>query len=185
MPIVFFSFSESKLPGYILPAVPPLTILAGDYLNRIRNRGLKPWLLVLHAVLTGILSMFVLLMPLHLHNPEAVPPRIAIIAASMVGIASMVFILITVARFGLQRLRIATMTPMVILLLYMFGIGPVFGIGPLPNTKRNINLMDMTYSARPLAQILDEISPPLVWLRSGACAATCSTVFLSIGTAAS
>jgi len=49
---------------------------------------------------------------------------------------------------------------MVILLLYIFGIGPVFGIGPLPNTKHNINLMDMTYSARPLAQILDQIAPP-------------------------
>jgi hypothetical protein len=49
---------------------------------------------------------------------------------------------------------------MVILLLYMFGIGPVFGMGPLLNTKHNINLMDMTYSARPLAQILDQISPP-------------------------
>ncbi len=160
VPIVFFSFSDSKLPGYILPAVPPLTILAGDYLNRIRGRGLQPWLLVLHAVLTGILTMFVLLMPLHLHNPEAIPPRVAIIAAGMVGLASMVFILITVAYFGLKRLRIATMTPMLILLLYMFGIGPVFGIGPLPNTKRNINLMDMTYSARPLAQILNQISPP-------------------------
>jgi 4-amino-4-deoxy-L-arabinose transferase-like glycosyltransferase len=160
VPIVVFSFSESKLPGYILPAVPPLTILAGDYLNRIRTRGLKPWLLGLHAVLTGILSMFVLLMPLHLRNPEAVPPRAAIVAAGMVGVASTIFILITVARFGLKRLRIATMTPMVMLLFYMFGIGPVFGIGPLPNTKRNITLMDMTYSARPLAQILDQISPP-------------------------
>jgi len=160
VPIVFFSFSESKLPGYVLPAVPPLTILAGDYLNRIRNRGLKPSILILHAVLTGILTMFVLLMPLHLHNPEEVPPRVAIIAASMVGIAAMVFILITVVRFGLRRLRIATMTPMVILLLYMFGIGPVFGIGSSANTKHNINLMDMTYSARPLAQILDQISPP-------------------------
>ena len=160
VPIVFFSFSDSKLPGYVLPAVPPLTILAGDYLNRIRNRGLKPWLLILHAVLTGILSMFVLLMPLHLHNPEEVPPRVAIIAASMVGLATIVFILITVARFGLQRLRIATMTPMVILLLYIFGIGPVFGIGPLPNTKHNILLMDMTYSARPLAQILEQVLPP-------------------------
>jgi 4-amino-4-deoxy-L-arabinose transferase-like glycosyltransferase len=159
VPIVFFSFSDSKLPGYVLPAVPPLTILAGDYLNRIRNRGLKPWLLVLHAVLTGILSMFVLLMPLHLHNPEAIPPRVAIIAAGMVGLATVVFILITVARFGLKRLRIATMTPMVILLLYIFGIGPVFGISPAPNTKHNINLMDMTYSARPLAQILNQIGP--------------------------
>jgi 4-amino-4-deoxy-L-arabinose transferase-like glycosyltransferase len=160
VPILIFSFSESKLPGYILPAVPPLTILAGDYLNRIRNRGLKPWLLVLHAVLTGILTMFVLLMPLHLRDPEAVPPRIAIIAAGMVGVAATVFILITVARFGLKRLRIATITPMVIVLLYIFGIGPVFGIPAVHGMNRNITLMDMTFSSRPLAQILDEISPP-------------------------
>jgi len=160
VPIIFFSFSESKLPGYILPAIPPLTILAGDYLNRIRTRGLKTWLLVLHAVLTGILTMFVLLMPLHLRDPKAIPPAIAILAASLVGIAAAVFILIMVARFGLKRLRIATMTPMVMLLLYMFGIGPLFGLGPLGTTKRNINLIDMTYSARPLAHILSEISPP-------------------------
>jgi 4-amino-4-deoxy-L-arabinose transferase-like glycosyltransferase len=160
VPIVFFSFSDSKLPGYILPAIPPLTILAGDYLNRIRSRGLKPWLLVLHAVLTGILTMFVLLMPLHLNNPEAIPPRIAVVAASLVGVAAAVFILITVARFGLKRLRIATMTPMVVLLIYMFGVGPVFGFGPMKNTKRNINLMDLTYSSRPLAQILNRVSPP-------------------------
>ena len=104
--------------------------------------------------------MFVLLMPLHLQRPEAVPPFNAILAAGMMGFAATVFILITVSRFGLKRLRIATMTPMVIMLLYLFGIGPVFGIGPLPNTKRNINLIDMTYSARPLAQILAQISPP-------------------------
>lgn len=158
--IVFFSFSDSKLPGYILPAIPPLTILAGDYLNRIRIRGLQTWILWLHAALTGVLTMFVLLMPLHLNNPEAIPPRIAIIAASLVGLAATVFILITVARFGLKRLRIATMTPMVMLLLYMFGIGPVFGLGLLPNTKRNINLMDMTYASRPLSQILNQVDPP-------------------------
>lgn len=158
--IVFFSFSESKLPGYILPALPPIAILTGDYLNRIRSRGLNVGLLVLHAVATGVLAMFVLLMPLHLRNPEAIPPRIAIVAASLVGIAAAVFILITVARFGLKRLRVATMTPMAVLLMYMFGAGPVFGIGPLPNTKHNINLMDLTYSSRPLAQILNTLSPP-------------------------
>jgi len=105
-------------------------------------------------------TLFVLLMPLHLRNPEAIPPGNAIAAASLVGIAAAIFILIVVARFGLRRLRIATMTPMVMLLLYIFGIGPVFGLGPIPNTKHNILLMDMTYSARPLAHILDEISPP-------------------------
>jgi 4-amino-4-deoxy-L-arabinose transferase-like glycosyltransferase len=160
VPIVFFSFSESKLPGYILPALPPLTILAGDYLNRIRNRGLQTWLLVLHAVTTAVLIMFVLLMPLHLRDPEAIPPSAAILAAGMVGLAAAVFILITVARFGLQRLRIATTIPLVILLLYIFGVGPFFGAGELKATKRNITLMDMTYSARPLTTILNEISPP-------------------------
>ena len=32
-PILFFSFSQSKLPGYILPAVPPLFILLGRWVS--------------------------------------------------------------------------------------------------------------------------------------------------------
>jgi hypothetical protein len=39
-------------------------------------------------------------------------------------------------------------------------VGPLFGIHALAGTKRNITLIDLTYSARPLAKILDEISPP-------------------------
>jgi 4-amino-4-deoxy-L-arabinose transferase-like glycosyltransferase len=38
-PIVFFSFSQSKLPGYILPAVPPLALLAAISLDRTLNSG--------------------------------------------------------------------------------------------------------------------------------------------------
>ena len=45
IPIVFFSFSQSKLPGYILPSLPPITILTGDYLFRSRERGLQRWVL--------------------------------------------------------------------------------------------------------------------------------------------
>ncbi|WP_350449124.1 ArnT family glycosyltransferase [Paracidobacterium acidisoli] len=160
IPIVFFSLSQSKLPGYILPSVPPLTILTGDYLNRIRERGLKPWLLITHAVLTGLLTAFVLLLPLHLRNPEQLPPGSALIAGGLTGFAAAVFILITVARFGVKRLRIATMTPMIVLILFLFGVGPVFGVGAVPATKRTITLIDMTFSARPLARILNRIDPP-------------------------
>lgn len=159
IPIIFFSFSQSKLPGYILPSIPPLTILAGDYLYRVRERGLRPWLLILHAALTGLLTMFVMLLPLHLKNPEAIPPTVAIIAGSITAFAVMVFILVTVYRFGLKRLRIATMTPMIIMLLFLFGIGPFFGIPAIAGTKRNITLIDLTYSARPLEHILSEIAP--------------------------
>jgi 4-amino-4-deoxy-L-arabinose transferase-like glycosyltransferase len=160
IPIVFFSLSQSKLPGYILPSVPPLTILTGDYLNRIRQRGLKPWLLVTHAVLTGLLTAFVLLLPLHLRNPEQMPSGTALIAGGLTGFAAVVFILIMVARFGVKRLRIATMTPMIVLILFLFGVGPVFGVGSMAATKRTINLIDLTFSARPLARILNQISPP-------------------------
>jgi hypothetical protein len=160
VPIVFFSFSQSKLPGYILPSIPPLTILTGDYLNRMRERGLKAWLLIPHALLTGLLTAFVILLPLHLQHPEAMPPASAVIAGAMTAFAAAVFILITVYRFGLKRLRIATMVPLVIMLLYLFGIGPFFGIHAIAGTKRNITLIDLTYSARPLAKIIDEILPP-------------------------
>lgn len=160
IPIAFFSFSQSKLPGYILPSIPPLTILTGDYLNRMRERGLKPWLLILHAVFTGLVTAFVILMPLHLQNPRAMPPTVALVAGGMTGFAAAIFILITVYRFGLKRLRIATMLPMVIMLLFLFGVGPFFGIPALAGTKRNILLMDLTYSARPLAQILGQITTP-------------------------
>lgn len=34
MPVVFFSFSGSKLPGYVMPALPGATLLAGDALAR-------------------------------------------------------------------------------------------------------------------------------------------------------
>ena len=34
-PILFFSFSQSKLPGYILPSIPPLALLTGVGLQRM------------------------------------------------------------------------------------------------------------------------------------------------------
>jgi 4-amino-4-deoxy-L-arabinose transferase-like glycosyltransferase len=49
IPIVFFSFSQSKLPGYILPSIPPIAILTGDFLFRRRQQGLNRWLLLGHA----------------------------------------------------------------------------------------------------------------------------------------
>ena len=77
-PILIFSLSHSKLPGYILPSIPPLTILTGDYINRIRKRGLNPWLLALHAALSAVTIMLVLLLPWHIVHPGGWPPGNAI-----------------------------------------------------------------------------------------------------------
>jgi 4-amino-4-deoxy-L-arabinose transferase-like glycosyltransferase len=37
VPLLFFSFSGSKLPGYILPAVPPAIVITGVFLARLIN----------------------------------------------------------------------------------------------------------------------------------------------------
>ena len=52
-PVLFFSASGSKLPGYVLPAIPGAALLAGDYLHRyLRGAG---GLLAMR--LTGLLAL--------------------------------------------------------------------------------------------------------------------------------
>jgi len=159
-PIVFFSFSKSKLPGYVLPSIPALTILAGDYLNRKRQQGLRPWLLLCHALLTGILTAVVLLLPRYMQHPGLLPPTNALVAASMTGVGAALLILIAVTAFGLKRLRIATLVPMIMLLFYLLGVGPVFGLGPFDDSKRTAELLDHKYSARPLARLIGPMLQP-------------------------
>lgn len=42
-PILFFSFSGSKLPGYLLPAIPAAAILIGERITRLTLRGSPMW----------------------------------------------------------------------------------------------------------------------------------------------
>ena len=161
-PIVFFSLSRSKLPGYILPSIPPLTILTGDYLNRLREaqKGIRPWLLVLHALLAGFTVTMVLLLPWFIfHAAGGMPPARVMVSAIVTGIATIVLILVVVGRFGVKRLRVATMVPLVVLVFFLFGVGPFFGVPAIQQTKHTIQLVDLAYSARPLARELTQLTP--------------------------
>ena len=160
LPVLFFSTSDSKLPGYILPSIPPLTILTADYLNRMRSRGLSSWLLVCHAALTGLLTAFVLLAPQFLLQQDFHPPGRVVVAALMAGVGAALLVLIVVARWGIARLRAATLVPLVVLLFFIFGLGPFFGVPAVAATKRTIHLLDLTYSPRPLAHEIDRYAPP-------------------------
>jgi 4-amino-4-deoxy-L-arabinose transferase-like glycosyltransferase len=144
-PIIFFSFSQSKLPGYVLPAVPPITILCGDYLNRMRARGLHTRLIAIHAAVVGILVSTVLMLPaILLHTQVEMPPARVIVSAVIVGIAITISILVIVLRFGTARLRIATMVPVALILVFLLG-------------TRNGVLLNQKYSARTLARELKDV----------------------------
>ena len=160
IPIVFFSFSRSKLPGYVLPSIPPITILTGDYLFRKRQSGLHRWELVGHAAVCGVMTMFVLLLPWFVSHGPAMPPSRALVAGVLASAGAMLLIVVVVKGFGVARLRLATTGVLVVLVFFLYGVGPVFGIPAIASTKRAIHLLDKSYSARPLAERLELLAPP-------------------------
>jgi 4-amino-4-deoxy-L-arabinose transferase-like glycosyltransferase len=159
IPIVFFSFSQSKLPGYILPSIPPLAILTGDFLFR-RRAGLNRWLLIGHAALCGVMTIFALLLPWFVAHGTVMPPGPAVAVAFFAGTGAAALILIVVKGFGVARLRLVTSCVLVVLMLDLYGVGPFCGIPEVHATKRVIDLLDRSYSARPLAERLAAYAPP-------------------------
>ncbi|HVU48687.1 MAG TPA: glycosyltransferase family 39 protein [Terracidiphilus sp.] len=159
IPIVFFSFSQSKLPGYILPSIPPIAILTGDYLYRRRIPGLNRWLVAGHSALLGVMTMGVLLLPWFVAHGSKMPPAHALVAAFLSALGAALLVLIVVNGFGVAKLRLATSWVLVVLIVFLYGVGPVFGIPQIDTTKRVIRLLDRSYSARPLAERLEEFTP--------------------------
>jgi 4-amino-4-deoxy-L-arabinose transferase-like glycosyltransferase len=159
IPIVFFSLSRSKLPGYILPSIPPLAILTGDFLFRRRKPGLNRWVLLGHAVVCGIMTMFALLLPWFVSHGAKMPPPHALGIAALAAVGGVLLILIVVKAYGVARLRLVTTGILVVLVLFLYGVGPFFGIPAVGATKRVIHLLDRSYSARPLAERLATLAP--------------------------
>jgi 4-amino-4-deoxy-L-arabinose transferase-like glycosyltransferase len=160
IPILFFSFSKSKLPGYILPAIPPITILTGDYLFRRRQNGLNRWILFGHASLCGAMTVAVLLIPWFVTHNFGHPPAQAIVVAALAAIGAGLLILLVIKGFGVAWLRPATCWILVVLVLFIYGVGPFFGLPQVSATKGVIQLLDRSYSARPLAEKLAQVAPP-------------------------
>jgi 4-amino-4-deoxy-L-arabinose transferase-like glycosyltransferase len=160
IPIVFFSFSQSKLPGYILPSIPPIAILTGDYLFRCRQRGLNRWVLLGHSLLCGVMTMFALLLPWIVVHGAKLPPLHALTAAVLASVGAVLLIEVVVHGFGVARLRLATTSVLIVLMFFLYGVGPFFGIPAVGATKRVIHLLDRSYSARPLADKLLTVASP-------------------------
>ncbi len=144
-PVVFFSFSGSKLPGYILPAIPPITILTGDYLFRVRRTGLSTGLLVAHGAAAALLTFVLLLCPQYMIYQHFVPPARTLGIAATIAVAFGTAIVLLVKRFGLKWIRSLTLLPVMGLLFFLL--------------HTNGWLLDANYSARPLARQIKALAP--------------------------
>lgn len=160
IPILFFSLSQSKLPGYILPSIPPICILTGDYLFRRRQPGLNRGILLGHAALSGVVTVAILLLPWFVAHGPSVPPVPGIVGAALAGCGAALMILIVTRFYGVARLRVATCSVLVMLMVFLYGIGPFCGVPALAASKQVIHLLDRSYSARPLADKLATLAGP-------------------------
>ena len=143
VPMFFFSLSQSKLPGYILPAVPAGAVLLADYLRRHlaqeqeEAEPVAKWLVVLHALAAAGLMVPAVLVA-YLVTLHRLPSGRPMFIALGVAMALCVAIAMTLAsRLGLRMLRFVTLIPVVLSVAAVLKLGTVS--------------MDQTLSARPLA----------------------------------
>ena len=158
LPVIFFSFSQSKLPGYILPALPPITILTGDYLYRIRNSGTPRWLLWTHACTAGFITFVILLCPTYMMVERIwLPTRAVLLAAIAAGIF-VAGILVIVAKYGAGKVRMVTCIGVAASVLFLMS-NVHFSVLGYRVALQNGPLLDLNYSARPLARLIQKAAP--------------------------
>lgn len=142
LPIVFFSISRSKLPGYILPAIAPFTILTADFLQRRRGERISRIVLAPHAALCGALFGVFLLFAYLLPTSPAAPASAKAIAAISAGII-FIGVYIVLNRAGMRYLRVVTLVPVILILGYVLRIAAP--------------AIDDFYSSRPVAVALEQL----------------------------
>jgi 4-amino-4-deoxy-L-arabinose transferase-like glycosyltransferase len=137
VPVIFFSISQSKLPGYILPALPAATLLLSVYLRAHVAADARPGLvrIVAHSALAA-LTIVPALMAGYLVLQHRLPWGRATEVSFALAAAVFIVIGFVLNHFGLRMLRTVTLLP--VLLAVAIGI------------SRGAALVDATMSLRPV-----------------------------------
>ena len=145
VPVIFFSISQSKLPGYILPAIPAWTLLFAVLLHDRLAHDRKPGLLalLLHSGLCAVMVSAALLAPWFVLRTPA--PRRMVVIAGVVAAVLFIGIALSLRRQGFRALRLVTLASVVI------AVGFV-----LRSASATI---DWKLSARSVAQQISGITP--------------------------
>ncbi|MFZ0318882.1 MAG: glycosyltransferase family 39 protein [Candidatus Sulfotelmatobacter sp.] len=147
VPVIFFSISQSKLPGYILPAIPAGALLLVDYLkhrlDETEIKSMPTWMIVLHTLFAAAPIIPALLIA-YLVTQHRLPGGQPMLVALAIAFVISAGIALTLARKnGLRMLRFVTLIPVVLT------VGAVVKLGS--------GSLDQTLSARPLAQEISSV----------------------------
>ena len=139
VPIVFFSISRAKLPGYILPAIPAAVLLTADYVHRLK--AVPRLLTSFHALLCAVLMVGALMAPFAMMKVQ--PPSYMGIFMAVTGGVIAFMVLVMVRREGMRVLHFVTLVPTILAVAFL--------LRPAAAT------IDRTQSARPINQRLAEL----------------------------
>ena len=143
VPIAFFSISRSKLPGYILPSIPALLILAAVAVHRREARQERPrWTsIAAHAVLLATLAGAACLAPqLAFKLPLSAS---GLMLAALAGTAVFFLAALPLLLAGWRYLHFVTLLPVLLIVGYILrSLAPA---------------VDATQSTRPVAALLQRL----------------------------
>jgi 4-amino-4-deoxy-L-arabinose transferase-like glycosyltransferase len=153
LPVIFFSLSQSKLPGYILPVIPAWTLLAADYLQARLNEEKKiPMVLVLfHGMASAFMMATVAFLPHFMLDKEV---RLSVSTVSVtLSAAGLAFLFVTGLSLwrGIRLLRFATLVPLALCVAYVLRVAAP--------------AIDATQSARPVAKSFASVTTPIAVYR--------------------
>jgi 4-amino-4-deoxy-L-arabinose transferase-like glycosyltransferase len=145
VPVLFFSASQSKLPGYILPAVPAGALLVVDYLAKRRKEPkFSLWLAAAQGILCGLLIFAALCASSVAINHRLPWDRGTYIAAAIAGVFTIGIGAVLLSGSGVRLLRPATLFAVVVSVAAVIRFAaPV---------------IDATQSARPIAESIQAFS---------------------------
>jgi 4-amino-4-deoxy-L-arabinose transferase-like glycosyltransferase len=129
VPVVFFSISQSKLPGYILPALPAGAVLLAEYLRRHlaqeQEEAVSKGLVVLHALVAAvpIVPSVLIAYLVALHRLPAGRPMFIALAIAFAMAAAIALTL--ASRSRLRMLRFVTLIPAVLSVAAVLKLGSV------------------------------------------------------------
>jgi 4-amino-4-deoxy-L-arabinose transferase-like glycosyltransferase len=148
VPVIFFSMSQSKLPGYIAPATPGGALLLSEYLRR-ESQNEQPervakWMAILHGVLAAACIVPALLIAYLVAQHRLPSGQPLLIALGVAFILAAGIALTLISRLGLRMLRFVTLIPVVLVVAVVLKLGPP--------------TLDQTLSARPLAREISSVA---------------------------
>jgi 4-amino-4-deoxy-L-arabinose transferase-like glycosyltransferase len=156
VPVVFFSLSQSKLPGYIVPALPAGTLLLAEYVRRRVTEEERPsfFLAVLHSMVAAAPIVPALMIQYIILQHRIPWGKAATISFTFAAVLAIGIAITLRTRLGFGGLRFITLVPIVLAVAAILRLGAP--------------ALDSTLSVRPLANEISHLeNKPLPLAVSG------------------